>query len=129
MTSPLIVYRAQSRPAAKQDPRDPMASALRTYRRGINSELCSTRCVCGALVVPIAAGMAGYAVQQTRPDSGSGANLGAFKGRVIGLGPLTEITMPIVKTPVSFCFKYDFEFAAQNRSSGNELWLTGTVRF
>jgi len=71
----------------------------------------------------------GYAVQQTTPDSGSGATLGAFKGRVIGLGPLAGITVPIEKVPVSFSFKYDFEFAAQNRSTGDELWLTASVRF
>jgi hypothetical protein len=74
-------------------------------------------------------GMAGYAVQQTTPDSGSGANLGAFKGRVIGLGPLAGVTIPIFKTPIGFSFKYDFEFASQNRSTGDELWLTATIRF
>src|SRR5208282_3944126 len=70
----------------------------------------------------LVAGVAGYAVQQTTPDSGSGATLGAFKGRVIGLGPLLGVTVPILKVPISFSFKYDFEFAAQNRSTGNELW-------
>ncbi|HKN14186.1 MAG TPA: transporter [Candidatus Binatus sp.] len=77
----------------------------------------------------LVAGIAGYAVQQTTPDSGSGANLGAFKGRVIGLGPLVGDTVPILKVPISFSFKYDFEFAAQNRSTGNELWLTASFRF
>ncbi len=75
------------------------------------------------------AGVAGYAVQQTTPDSGSGATLGAFKGRVIGLGPLLGATVPILRVPISFSFKYDFEFAAQNRSTGNALWLTGSFRF
>lgn len=77
----------------------------------------------------LVAGVAGYAVQQTTADSGSGANLGAFKGRVIGLGPLAGITVPIFKSPISFSFKYDFEFAAQNRSTGDELWLTAAIRF
>jgi len=77
----------------------------------------------------LVAGVAGYAVQQTTPDSGSGATLGAFKGRVIGLGPLLGVTVPILKVPISFSFKYDFEFAAQNRSTGNELWLTASLRF
>ncbi len=77
----------------------------------------------------LVAGMAGYAVQQTTPDSGSGATLGAFKGRVIGLGPPLGATVPIWSVPISVCFKYDFEFAAQNRSTGNELWLTASVRF
>ena len=77
----------------------------------------------------LVAGIAGYAVQQTTPDSGSDANLGAFKGRVIGLGPLVGATVPIFKVQISFSFKYDFEFAAQNRSTGNELWLTAALRF
>ncbi len=77
----------------------------------------------------LVAGVAGYAVQQTTPDSGSGATLGAFEGRVIALGPLAGITIPILKMPVSFSFKYEFEFAAQNRSAGNELWLTAALRF
>jgi hypothetical protein len=77
----------------------------------------------------LVAGVAGYAVQQTTPDSGSGATLGAFKGRVIALGPLVGATVPILKMPISFSFKYEFEFAAQNRSTGNELWLTAALRF
>jgi hypothetical protein len=77
----------------------------------------------------LVAGIAGYAVQQTTPDSGSGATLGSFKGRVIGLGPLAGVTVPIWKAPVSFSFKYDFEFAAQNRSTGNALWMTASLRF
>jgi hypothetical protein len=56
----------------------------------------------------LVAGIAGYAVQQTTADSGSDANLGAFKGRVIGLGPLVGATVPIFKVPINFSFKYDF---------------------
>jgi hypothetical protein len=77
----------------------------------------------------LVAGIAGYAVQQTTPDSGSGDNLGAFKGRVVGLGPLLGATIPTFKVPISVSFKYDFEFAAQNRSTGNELWLSAALRF
>ncbi len=77
----------------------------------------------------LVAGIAGYAVQQTTADSGSGATLGAFKGRVIALGPLAGITVPILKVPINFSFKYEFEFAVQNRSTGNELWLTAALRF
>ncbi len=74
-------------------------------------------------------GIAGYAFQQTTADSGSGARLGPFKGRVIGLGPLLGETVNINEKPISFTFKYDFEFAEQNRSSGNELWFTTCIRF
>jgi hypothetical protein len=74
-------------------------------------------------------GMAGYAFQQTTDDSGSGAVLGPFKGRVIGLGPLVGQNVTIDEVPISFTFKYDIEFAEQNRSSGNELWFTSCVHF
>jgi hypothetical protein len=74
-------------------------------------------------------GMAGYALQQTTPDSGSGAILGPFKGRVIGLGPIVGQTIEVREVPVNLTFKYDVEFADQNRSTGNELWLTGCIHF
>lgn len=74
-------------------------------------------------------GMAGYALQQATPDSGTGAILGPFKSRVIGLGPIAGETIRVSEVPVHFTFKYDFEFAAQNYASGNELWLTATVNF
>ncbi len=38
-------------------------------------------------------------------------------------------TVDLWKLPVNFTVKYDIEFAAQNRSTGNELWLTGGFRF
>lgn len=74
-------------------------------------------------------GMAGYALQQTTGDSGSGAILGPFKGRVIALGPIVGATIPILRHPVSFAFKYDVEFEAQNRLTGNELWFTVSCPF
>jgi hypothetical protein len=74
-------------------------------------------------------GMAGYALQQTTADSGSGATFGPLKGRVLALGPLVGKTVDMWKLPVNFTVKYDFEFAAQNRSTGDELWLTGGFRF
>jgi hypothetical protein len=74
-------------------------------------------------------GMAGYAFQQTTADSGSGDHLGPFKGRVIGLGPIVGQTIALNEIPINFTFKYDVEFAAQNRSSGNEMWFTASVHF
>jgi hypothetical protein len=74
-------------------------------------------------------GTAGYAFEQTTADSGSGAILGPFKGSVIGLGPMVGQTVTIREIPISFTFKYDVEFAEQNRSSGNELWFTTCVHF
>jgi hypothetical protein len=74
-------------------------------------------------------GIAGYALQQTTADNGAGAILGPFKGRVIGLGPLVGETIRIGELPINFTFKYVFEFAEENRSSGDELWFTAAVHF
>jgi hypothetical protein len=52
-----------------------------------------------------------------------------FKGRVLALGPLVGKTVDLWKLPFTFTVKYDVEFAAQNRSTGNEVWLTGGFRF
>jgi hypothetical protein len=73
--------------------------------------------------------LTGYALQQTTGDSGSGALLGPFKGRVLALGPLVGKTFTIGGRPVTFTVKYDFEFAAQNRTSGNELWAAAAYQF
>ena len=74
-------------------------------------------------------GMAGYAFQQTTGDSGTGAVLGPFKGRVVALGPLIAATIPMLRHLVTFTFKYDVEFEAQNRLTGNELWVTASCPF
>jgi hypothetical protein len=73
--------------------------------------------------------MAGYALQQTTADTGSGASFGPYRGRVLALGPLFGKTLAFWKLPFNFTLKYDFEFAAHNRSSGNERWLTASTRF
>ena len=74
-------------------------------------------------------GLSGYALQQTTGDGGSGAILGPFKGRVIALGPIIGRTIALAKLRINVTAKYDIEFAEQNRSSGNELWLTAALRF
>ena len=77
----------------------------------------------------VVAGIAGYAVQQTTPDSGSGAVLGPFKGRVLALGPLLGKSLVIGSVPIRVTAKYQFEFAAQNRPTGDALWLTAGAMF
>ncbi len=55
--------------------------------------------------------------------------LGPSKGRVLALGPLAGKTITIAGRPILFTVKYELEFAAQNRSSGNELWATAAYQF
>jgi hypothetical protein len=75
------------------------------------------------------AGVSGYAVQQTTPDTGSGAIFGGYRGRVLALGPLVGKTIQLANVPICLTLKYDFEFAAQNRSTGNALWLSAGLMF
>jgi hypothetical protein len=74
-------------------------------------------------------GVAGYALQQTTADSGTGAILGPYRGRVIAIGPIIGRTVTIIEHPVTFTAKYAVEFDSQNRSSGNELWISASCRF
>ncbi len=76
----------------------------------------------------ISLGLAGYYYQQITGDSGSGALLGGFKGRVIALGPsinFNNVSLAGVKFGVNF--RYMREFAARNRLTGNVVW--GTISF
>jgi len=75
----------------------------------------------------ITTGVSGYAVQQTTPDTGSGAIFGGFRGRVLGLGPIVDKIFMFGEYPVDFTVKYDFEFAAQHRATGNECWVTAAL--
>jgi len=74
-------------------------------------------------------GAAGYAYQQLTPDSGSGAKLGPFKGRVFGVGPHLVYNTVLMHRPVLFNFRNYQEFDAENRFEGNVTTFTTTVKF
>ena len=77
----------------------------------------------------IEVGIAGYAYQQLTANSGSGAKLGPFEGRVLGIGPHLVYNTHLMHRSVIFNF-HDFqEFDAQNRFTGNLATLTTTVKF
>lgn len=69
-------------------------------------------------------GMVGYFYQQLTPDSGSGARLGAFEGRVVALGGTFGYTFEVGKIPVSTRIKVFREFDVQNRMEGTAGFLT-----
>jgi hypothetical protein len=62
-------------------------------------------------------GLAGYHYEQITGDSGAGARLGGFEGRVSGIGPDVTYTFMCGKTPISTELKYFREFSAENRVS------------
>lgn len=64
-------------------------------------------------------GLHGYAYKQIGADSGSGALLGPFKGRVFAAGPALDYTFKIGKTPVVTNLRYLHEFGVENRMKGD----------
>lgn len=77
-----------------------------------------------ALTSALSAGVIGYHYQQVTGDSGSGAQLGAYKGRVTALGGTLAYNFKVGKTPVSTRIKVLREFAVENRARGTVGLLT-----
>jgi hypothetical protein len=75
----------------------------------------------------LAFGVAGYHYQQMTGDSGAGARLGGFEGRVSGLGPDITYTFLCGKIPVSTELKYFHEFDVENRLTGDAGFLNVTL--
>ena len=74
-------------------------------------------------------GVAGYAYQQITGDSGSGAKLGPFKGRVFGVGPQIVYNTELLQRPVIFNLHNYQEFGAVNRFEGNVTTFGATFKF
>jgi hypothetical protein len=70
-------------------------------------------------------GLAGYYFQQLTGDTGAGAKLGEFKGRVAGIGPQIGFILPISKDYQGYLnLKGYKDFAAENRPEGWTTWVT-----
>lgn len=69
-------------------------------------------------------GVVGYFFHQLTGDSGSGATLGDFKSQVAGIGPQAGYFFPLSKSKGYVNLKGYWEFAAQNRAEGWNLWLS-----
>jgi hypothetical protein len=69
-------------------------------------------------------GAVGYYYQQLTGDSGAGATLGPFKSRVAGVGPQFGYFFPAGDMQGYLNLKGYYEFAAENRPEGWNLWLT-----
>jgi len=72
-------------------------------------------------------GLVGYHYQQLNGDSGAGATLGDFKGRVTALGPAINYSFSLGKIPISTNLRYLKEFNVRNRLDGQAALLTLTV--
>jgi hypothetical protein len=70
-------------------------------------------------------GAVGYFFQQVTGDRGLGATLGPFESRVAGVGPQLNYFFPVTdKIQGVANVKAYWEFAAQNRAEGWNVWLT-----
>jgi hypothetical protein len=74
-------------------------------------------------------GAAGYWYEQVTGDSGDGATLGDFKGRVLGAGPILSYNTKINDHLFAINFKYFWEFEAKNRLEGEGAFLQLTYQF
>lgn len=72
-------------------------------------------------------GIAGYHYQQVTGDSGPGARLGPFEGRVTALGPVLTYTFMHGKTPITTQLEWMHEFDAKNRAEGDMGMLNITI--
>lgn len=66
-----------------------------------------------------AAGIVGYHYQQITGDSGAGALLGSFKGRVSAIGPNLTYNFQVGGVPVLTSLRFMHEFNVRNRLAGN----------
>jgi hypothetical protein len=70
-------------------------------------------------------GIVGYAFQQLTGDSGSGARLGAFRGRVFGIGPQVGHMFKAWDGYQGYINVKGYkEFGAENRPEGWNAWVT-----
>jgi hypothetical protein len=73
-------------------------------------------------------GAAGYYYQQLTGDSGAGAVLGDFKSRVAGIGPQVGYLFPVGDSMQgALNVKAYWEFAAENRAEGWNLWAAFAI--
>lgn len=74
-------------------------------------------------------GAVGYDYRQLTGDSGTGAVLGPFKGKVDAIGPGLSYTTLIGTTPFILNARHYREFDIENRWQGHLTLISGTIRF
>ena len=72
-------------------------------------------------------GLVGYFYYQLTGDSGSGAVLGDFKSRVAAIGPQVGYLFKVKDRQWYANLKGYWEFDAQNRPEGWNVWLTVSI--
>jgi len=75
------------------------------------------------------AGVNAYYYQQLTGDSGSGATLGDFKGRTVGVGPVVSYVDKIGSHDALVELKWLHELETENRLKGDIVWLKAVYKF
>lgn len=75
----------------------------------------------------LSVGAIGYVYNQLTDDSGAGASLGAFKGRVTAVGGSLGYDFKLGQLPVSTRARYYHEFDVVNRFQGDALFLSASM--
>jgi len=74
-----------------------------------------------------AVGVNGFYYDQVTGDSGPGARLGSFAGRVSAIGPVVNMNFQLGQVPVLTNLKYFREFDVENRLQGDSGYVTVTI--
>jgi hypothetical protein len=74
-------------------------------------------------------GINGYYYKQISGDSGSGATLGAFKGKTAGIGPVASFITKVDGRDLVAEVKWLHETDTQNRLQGDIVWLKVIYKF
>jgi hypothetical protein len=72
-------------------------------------------------------GVVGYVYKEIGCDSGSGDRVGCFQSQVAGVGPQVGFLFPVGDMQGYLNFKAYGEFAAENRPSGWNAWVTFVI--
>jgi hypothetical protein len=80
------------------------------------------------LTKQVQVGLVGYVYKELGCDSGSGDRVGCFQSQVVGIGPQVGFIIPLGDKLQGYLnFKAYGEFAAQNRPSGWNAWVTFNI--
>ena len=79
------------------------------------------------LTKQVQAGLVGYIYKELGCDSGSGDRVGCFQSQVFGVGPQIGFLFPVGDMQGYLNFKAYGEFAAADRPSGWNTWVTFSI--
>jgi hypothetical protein len=77
----------------------------------------------------VGVGATAFYYQQISGDSGSGATLGDFKGRTVGVGPVASYAMKLNGADGAVEIKWLPELETKNRLKGNSFWIKARAVF